>query len=250
MRPEGEGAPPPALGAMLIPMPFLPIHDDNERRRIETPIVTWGAIGLCVIVFVWQSGLPASAEYGKLLALGFVPGRVLGDLTLHPELVLAPAWTSLLTTQFLHADFAHLLGNMAFLYIFGDNVEDALGHLRFAAFFLLCGALAALAHGLADPGSAVPLIGASGAVSGILGAYLLLSPRARILVLLFVLPLRLPAWMLMIGWFVAQFVFGLSSLGDDSVAYWAHVGGFLAGMALLPLLRRRPPPSEEGAFRA
>ena len=221
-------------------MPFLPIHDDNERVHIDTPVVTWGAILLCVVAFIWQSSLPEAVEYRKLLALGFVPGRLLGELQLRADLVILPAPFSLVTTQFLHGDFAHLLGNMAFLYIFGDNVEDAMGHVRFAFFFLLCGVLAALAHGLTEPGSAVPLIGASGAISGILGAYLVLSPRARILVLFFVVPLRLPAWMLVAGWFVVQLVFGLSTFGDaEGVAYWAHIGGFAAGIALLSLFRRR-----------
>ncbi|MCY3981181.1 MAG: rhomboid family intramembrane serine protease [Alphaproteobacteria bacterium] len=219
-------------------MPFMPIHDDNERTRIETPVVTWGAILVCAVVFMWQAGLPEAEEYHRLLALGFVPGRLLGPLQLHPDLVILPAPLSLVTTQFLHGDFAHLLGNMAYLYIFGDNVEDAMGHLRFAVFFLLCGILAALAHGLTEPSSAVPLIGASGAISGILGAHLVLKPRARILVLLFVAPLRLPAWMLVVGWFAVQCFFGLSTFGTDGpVAYWAHIGGFAAGIALLPLFR-------------
>ena len=229
-------------------MPFMPIHDDNERTRIETPYVTWGAILVCVVAFIWQSSLPEAMEYRRLLALGFVPGRLLGDLQLRPDLAILPASFSLVTTQFLHGDFAHLLGNMAFLYIFGDNVEDAMGHVRFALFFLLCGVLAALAHGLTDPASAVPLIGASGAISGILGAYLVLSPRARILVLFFVVPLRLPAWLLVLGWFAVQFFFGLSTFGEDAeVAYWAHIGGFAAGIALLPFFRAAAPrPDEAG----
>ena len=228
-------------------MPFMPIHDDNERTRIETPVVTWGAILICSVVFIWQAGLPEAVEYRRLLALGFVPGRLLGELQLRPDLAILPAPLSLATTQFLHADFPHLLGNMAFLYIFGDNVEDAMGHLRFALFFLLCGVLAALAHGLTEPSSAVPLIGASGAVSGILGAYLVLSPRARILALFFVAPLRLPARLLVLGWFAVQFFFGLSTLGEGArVAYWAHIGGFAAGIALLPVFRAAAPRRGEG----
>ena len=158
-----------AICTTLAPMPFMPIHDDNERVRIETPVVTWGAILLCAVVFIWQAGLPEAVEYRRLLALGFVPGRLLGALELRPDLAILPAPLSLVTTQFLHADFAHLLGNIAFLYIFGDNVEDAMGHLRFAVFFLALRHLAALAHGLTEPSSAVPLIGASGAISGIWG---------------------------------------------------------------------------------
>ena len=228
-------------------MPFMPIHDDNERARIATPVVTWGAILICSVVFIWQAGLPEAVEYRRLLALGFVPGRLLGELQLRPDLAILPAPLSLATTQFLHADFPHLLGNMAFLYIFGDNVEDAMGHLRFALFFLLCGVLAALAHGLTEPSSAVPLIGASGAVSGILGAYLVLSPRARILALFFVAPLRLPAWLLVLGWFAVQFFFGLSTFGEGArVAYWAHIGGFAAGIALLPVCRAAAPRRGEG----
>ena len=146
---------------------------------------------------------------------------------------------TLITTQFLHADFGHLIGNMIFLYIFGDNVEDAMGHASFVAFFLLCGILAALAHGISVPDARVPLIGASGAISGILGAYLLLRPRSRILVLFAIVPVRLPAWLLVIGWFVLQLWYGLGPADGDRVAYWAHIGGFVAGVVLLPLFKAR-----------
>ena len=220
-------------------MPFLPIHDQNDRQRISTPYVTWCAILLCVVVFLWQAGLSERDEYRQTLAFGFVPGLMFTDLRLAPQLQEIPVVLTLITTQFLHADFGHLIGNMIFLYIFGDNVEDAMGHPSFVAFFLLCGILAALAHGISVPDARVPLIGASGAISGILGAYLLLRPRSRILVLLAIVPVRLPAWLLVIGWFVLQLWYGLGPADGDRVAYWAHIGGFVAGVVLLPLFKAR-----------
>lgn len=220
-------------------MPFLPIHDHNDRQRISTPYVTWCAILLCVVVFLWQAGLPEREGFRRTLAFGYVPGLMFADLRLAPGLKEIPVVLTLVTTQFLHADFGHLIGNMIFLYIFGDNVEDATGHVRFVAFFLLCGILAALAHGISVPDSRTPLVGASGAISGILGAYLLLRPRSRILVLLSIVPMRLPAWLLVIGWFALQLLFGLAPTDGDRVAYWAHIGGFVAGIALLPFFKAR-----------
>jgi len=149
---------------------------------------------------------------------------------------------SVLSSMFLHASLLHLAGNMLFLWIFGNNVEDRLGKIRFVIFYLLCGLAAALAQSFVFPGSTVPLIGASGAIAGILGAYLIMFPRARIFGLLFIFPIVLPAFVFIGFWFISQLLSSVGSVtGNTSVAYAAHVGGFVAGMVLLLLLRPRRP---------
>jgi membrane associated rhomboid family serine protease len=150
--------------------------------------------------------------------------------------------------MFLHGSWMHLGGNMLYLWVFGNNVEDAMGHVRFAIFYLACGAVAALAQAAQEPSSTIPMIGASGAIGGILGAYLLLHPHARILVVVpfgFLIPLRIPAFIVLGLWFVIQFIATASSTGDDGgggVAYWAHIGGFAAGLVLVLVLKRRDVP--------
>lgn len=223
-------------------MPFLPIHDDNHRRFISTPYVTWGAILACVLVYIWQASLSPYEEQRVIYALATIPAAVVGEALLAPDLALVPPVVTLVTGLFLHGDAMHLIGNMVYLYIFGDNVEDSLGHGRFVAFYLLCGIAASLAHVFSDPGSVVPLIGASGAIGGVLGAYLLLHPRARIMVLLpFFVPIRVSALLLIGAWFGLQIVGSALSEGADEggIAFWAHIGGFLAGIVLLPFMKRR-----------
>jgi len=155
-----------------------------------------------------------------------------------------PVGATLVTSMFLHADWLHLGGNMLFLWVFGDNVEDAMGHVKFLVFYILCGVAAALAHAVSDPTSVNPMIGASGAVSGVLGAYLLLHPRVRVIVLLFYrLPLPLPAFVVLGGWIALQVysIYSGASLPHSegaSVAFWAHVGGFATGMMLITFMRR------------
>ncbi|MCB1805755.1 MAG: rhomboid family intramembrane serine protease, partial [Candidatus Competibacteraceae bacterium] len=157
------------------------------------------------------------------------------------DIVRLPAEITLLTYMFLHTDIWHLLGNMLFLWVFADNIEDAMGHFRFALFYLLCGIAAGLCHGLFEADSIAPLIGASGAAAGVLGAYLLLHPKVKILVLLFGrLPLVLPAYVLIAGWVGLQ-LFALF-YSDENISWWAHIGGFLVGAALLPLLRDKSIP--------
>ena len=145
-----------------------------------------------------------------------------------------------MTSLFLHGSAWHLIGNMLYLYIFGDNVEDSCGHWRFLAFYLICGVAASVTHGLIDERSGAPLIGASGAISGVLAAYLLLRPTARITALMpFFVPLRMPVWAWVGGWFLYQAIAGGGLLGEDNVAYGAHIGGFVAGLLLIPFLKRR-----------
>jgi len=220
-------------------MPFLPIHDDNPRRHIQTPYVAWGLIFACVMTFLWQMGLSPQEEFRSAFGLGMIPATLVGDAVLPPPLVIVPAWATLFTSLFLHADAMHLAGNMLFLYIFGDNVEDSMGHVRFLVFYALCGVAAGLAHALSVPGSEIPLIGASGAISGVIGAYVLLHPNARITVLMpFFLPLKLRAWLLVAIWFGFQLFAASAGTGappteEGGVAWWAHIGGFLAGLALI-----------------
>ena len=161
---------------------------------------------------------------------------------LAPDLAVVPDQLTLLTYMFIHADWLHFLTNMLFLWVFGDNVEDAYGHLGFLAFYLFCGVMAGLTHTLLFPNSEVPLIGASGAVSGVLAAYLILFPGARVWILVLMrLPLRVPASLALIAWILLQFI-SLFALTDDenvSVAWWAHIGGFATGLLITALLRNR-----------
>lgn len=228
-------------------MPFLPLGDDNRRQHIETPWITWGLIFVNFCIFILQQGQGRADAGGLVYGYGLIPSVLLGDAALADSLPHLPSWLTLVSYQFLHGSWDHLLGNMLFLWIFGDNVEDAMGHLRFVVFYLLGGVASGLAHALLDPSSPVPLIGASGAISAVLGAYLLLHPFARIIVLVFLLPLRLPAWVLLLVWFGFQFI----ALGGDEegVAWIAHIAGFIEGAATVaffkyrdtPLLRRQPP---------
>ena len=198
----------------------------------------WAIIVLCVVVYIWQAG--HDFRDGLIIAhqYGFIPAVVFGDVRLAPDLAAIPADLTALSYQFLHGGTWHLIGNMLFLYIFGDNVEDCMGHLRFLAFYLLSGAAGAAAHGFAMPGSEAPLIGASAAISGILGAYVMLHPRARITALVVIFPLRLPVWLWVGGWFLFQLLASGGLMGADEVAYLAHLGGFVAGLALTPFLKR------------
>lgn len=170
--------------------------------------------------------------------LGVVPGRLTGAAPGEAGEWLPPALT-VLSSMFLHGGWMHMLGNMLFLWVFGDNVEDAMGHGRFLLFYLLCGAAAVGAHAFAEPGSSVPLIGASGAISGVMGAYLMLYPRAKVLTLVLRMVVTLPAALVMGLWIAWQFVqVYLGENGDPSVAWWAHIGGFFAGAVLVVAFRR------------
>lgn len=220
---------------------FLPLYDRNPLRIVPYQRVTVSLIALNVFVFLWQITLSSQATNSFVLAYGMVPAVLFDQVALPSEVVRVPAEISLLTSMFLHADIWHLLGNMLFLWVFGDNIEDAMGHLRFAIFYVLCGILAGLAHAVAEVDSLAPLIGASGAVAGVMGAYIILHPKVKVLALLFSrIPVYLPARWLLLGWLLFQF----AALGasEESVAWWAHIGGFLAGMALIPLFKHRDLP--------
>jgi membrane associated rhomboid family serine protease len=222
---------------------MIPLHDDNPTRR--RPYVTWAIIAICVAVFLWQLGLPPRAEAAFAYGFGFIPALWFEGKELSPALAVVPMPLTIVTSMFLHGGFMHLAGNMLYLWIFGNNVEDAMGHPRFIAFYLIGGAVAVFAHAFSEPGSEVPMIGASGAISAVLGGYLLLHPKARVLVLIplgfFFWTMRLPAMLVLAFWFGMQFLQVLSG-GGQGVAWWAHIGGFVAGMAMLPLFKERGVP--------
>jgi len=227
---------------------FLPLKDSNPLRVIPFQVVTAGLIAACVATFVWQISLPAEAGNDAIFSFGMIPAVLFDIRDLPPDLAVIPIGATLVTSMFMHADWLHLGGNMLYLWVFGDNIEDAMGHVRFIVFYVLCGAAAALAHGFSDPSSISPLIGASGAVSGILGAYLLLHPKVRVIVLLFYrIPLPLPAFIVLGGWVGLQVynVYqggGLAESDEGGTAWWAHIGGFAAGMLLILIMRRRDVP--------
>ena len=219
---------------------MIPLKDDNPTRT--TPFVNYALILSCVLVFFWEASLGARME-AAIFAYGLIPDVLLGDARLPPELAVVPAWATVFTSMFMHGGWMHLIGNMLYLWIFADNVEDRLGHGRFVVFYVLCGIAAALAQALPDPQSQIPMVGASGAISGVLGAYLLMFPRAHVLVLLPLGPLsqlvRLPALFVLGLWFAMQLLSEMFAPPGAGVAFRAHIGGFVAGLVLLPVFRRR-----------
>ena len=219
--------------------PMIPLHDDNPTRI--TPYVTITIMVLCALVFLWQLSLGAAVQRA-VFSLGMIPATLLGGKSLPAEIAIVPAWMTLFTSMFMHGGWMHLLGNMLYLWIFGNNVEDSMGHGRFIVFYLLSGVAAALLQALPDPASEIPMIGASGAISGILGAYLLMFPHARVLVVIplgfYMHPMRVPASLVLGFWFLMQLISSATSSGQQGgVAFGAHIGGFLAGMVLIPLFK-------------
>jgi membrane associated rhomboid family serine protease len=221
---------------------MIPISDDNPARL--RPVVTVGLILACVAVYVWQvrHGEDASWIYNTY---GFIPSSLMSpqyEWFVSSGGSGVSATATIFTSMFLHGGVLHLAGNMLYLWIFGNNIEDALGHVRFVLFYLVSGVAAALAMAFMDPASTMPMVGASGAISGVLGAYMLLYPRARVTVLVPLLiilyPFRLSAVWVVGAWFAMQLLSAtISTPGSPGVAWWAHVGGFLAGMALTPFLK-------------
>ena len=219
---------------------MFPLKDDLPAHR--RPIVTVALIASCVLVFLWQIKLDGPAGAHALYSYGFIPAVLFGDAYLPAELAVIPSAATLVTSMFLHGGLMHLAGNMLYLWVFGKNVEDSLGHGRFLVFYLLCGVAAAFAQALPDPASEIPMIGASGAISGVLGAYLILFPHARVHVIIpfgFMFLHTIRAGWLLGFWFVFQLLSGLIDQGEGGVAWWAHVGGFVAGMALVFVMRDR-----------
>jgi membrane associated rhomboid family serine protease len=181
------------------------------------------------------------------MSAGVIPVTLLGDAKLPAELALMPPEVTLVTYMFLHGDWWHLIGNMLFLWVFGDNVEDAMGSIRFLFFYLLTGVAAGLAHAYANIGSDVPLVGASGATAGVVGAYIMLYPRVKMWSLAFMrIPLKLPAWIVIAAWLATQVFFIVAGI-QDGTAWWAHIGGFAAGVLLVVIFKRADQPLFGGA---
>ena len=233
---------------------MFPYRDENET--IRTPYTTYGIIALNVGAWLLVQGGGAMMPLARSVCeLGLIPGELTGSVqpgTAFPmgeglSCLTDPGRqsTHVLTSMFLHGSWMHLLGNMWFMWLFGNNVEDAMGRLRFVAFYLLTGVAAAMTQVVLNPASAVPMVGASGAISGVMGAYVVLYPHVRVFVMIplgFLLTsVAWPAWLMLGYWLLLQFVSGITVLGQEGggVAFWAHFGGFLAGVALIKLFARR-----------
>ena len=234
---------------------MFPYHDENETQR--TPIVTIMLIAACVLTWLLVQGAGTElALAASVCNYGLIPGELTLSLTpgsgfaMGEELAClmdpgrAPG--HLLTSMFLHGSWMHLLGNMWFLWLFGNNIEDSMTRPRYLAFYILSGLAAAIAQVAANPMSEVPMVGASGAISGVMGAYLVLFPRVRVFTLIplgfFMHSMALPAWAMLIYWTVLQLVGGIGSVfskGGGGVAFWAHIGGFVAGVVLVKIFERR-----------
>ncbi len=222
---------------------FIPLHDANSLKYIKLQYVTVSLIALNVIVWL-VTGVLSSDEAANAASfgLGFIPAVVFDYAHLEPALQMVPDDATVVTYAFLHLSFWHLASNMVFLWVFGDNVEDAFGHFRFLIFYLACAVAGALFHGFVAPASEAPLIGASGAVSGVVVAYLLLHPRVRVWILVFMrIPVPLPAFIPLALWVGQQFFMFLFGM-QDRVSWGAHVGGIVMGAILVVFLRRRGVP--------
>ena len=210
---------------------MIPLRD--SQPSYTRPVVTVSLIAVNVLIFLYQFSLDAFSLNHMIASYGLVPAR------LRPE--------SLVTSMFLHGGWMHLIGNMWFLWIYGDNVEDALGHAKYLLFYLLCGVAAGLVHMAFNPLSRVPTVGASGAIAGVMGAYVVKFPRSRIVTLVpvfFIFTMEIPASVILVYWFAVQFFSGIGQIGyshlsQGGVAWFAHVGGFLAGVLLVYVLRTR-----------
>jgi membrane associated rhomboid family serine protease len=233
---------------------MFPYHDENQTRR--TPVITLLLIAANVLVWIVVEGAGAPLALARAVCeMGLIPGELTLQLPPGTRFPMGEGLVCLtdpgrqvfnvLSSMFLHGGWMHLLGNMWFLWIFGNNIEDSMGHARFIVFYVLCGMAAALAQVMVTPSSAIPMVGASGAISGVMGAYLLLYPRVRVyaIVPIGIIPISiaLPAWTMLLYWFGMQFVGGLvGSMGEagGGVAFWAHAGGFVAGVILIKLFAR------------
>jgi membrane associated rhomboid family serine protease len=232
---------------------MFPYRDELETQRLA--IITGTIIVLNVLVWLLVQGAGATFPLAKSVCnLGLIPGELTGALPVGTSFPMGRGlicstdpgrqFSHVFTSMFLHGSWMHLLGNMWFLWLFGNNVEDSMGRIRFIVFYLLSGLAAAAGQVLTDPGSRFPMVGASGAISGVMGGYLMLYPNVRVYTLVpigfFITSMALPAWMMLGYWFLIQFVSGLVAFGGDmgGVAFWAHVGGFLAGLVLVKFFVR------------
>lgn len=220
---------------------MFPIGDENAGTIIK-PFVNWALIGVCIAVFVFEYLMPPAQLEAFFFQFGVIPA----ELTRFRDVY------TLLTSMFLHGGLGHLFGNMVFLFVFGDNIEDAMGHIPYLLFYLLCGIAAALTQVVLNPSSTVPMIGASGAISGVMGAYIVLFPHGKVRAIVLYMVMLVPAWIMIGVWFALQLWSGFASLGDQSdggVAFWAHVGGLVAGALLVWLFRDKDAVARQNAVR-
>ncbi len=239
---------------------MIPLHDDNPTR--STPVVTFILIVMNVVVFLYQ--LSIGLDYSAF-AYGLIPAELLGNqpqVLRDPEFTrraleanFDPSWATIFSSMFMHGSWLHIISNMWFLWIFGNNIEDALGKVKYILFYLACGIGAALAQTFLSANSPIPMVGASGALAGVLGAYLVLFPGSRVLVLVtafIITTMQVPAWLMLGFWFLLQVINGLVSLGPQAptggVAYAAHVGGFVVGWLLIRILGAHPHRREERRY--
>ena len=211
----------------------MPIYDDNPFTQTVKPVVTWCLIALNIAIFLYETGATQLALDRMIDTYSLTPAALIGEM---PARGWVPAFATLVTYQFFHANIGHIAGNMIFLWVFGDDVERALGRLPFLVFYLLCGMIGALVFVAYDPHTRIELIGASGAVAGTVIAYLMLRPCAKITVLLAVIPLRISAYWV-VGLFVLTQLWNLGAASKSEVAYWCHFGGMLAGGILFPFMK-------------
>lgn len=221
---------------------MFPIHDENPIRII--PFVTYTFMAVCIGAFLWQITQSPQDQNIIVYALGAIPAVLFGGMEIDPELAWVPSSVTVFSSMFLHGGWMHLIGNMLYLWVFGNNIEAAMGHVRFVIFYALCGIAAVLAQALPDTSSQIPMIGASGAISGVLGAYMLLFPMARVTVVIPIVILfyriKIPALLVLGVWFLMQLYSSLTTSSEGGgVAFGAHIGGFIAGMILIPLFKYR-----------
>jgi rhomboid family protein len=223
---------------------MLPIKDDQPT--FSTPFITYFLIAFNLLIFLFESSLDPDSLKTFFNQFAIIPSHLSAFLAGSPKYSLAAVVLPFFTSMFLHGSWPHVIGNMWFLYIFGDNVEDYLGHFNYLTFYLLSGLVAMACQVAMDVHSRVPNLGASGAIAGVLGAYFILYPRARVLTWIFVLVIYLPAWVILGYWFVFQFVSGAATSliyegrsTGGGIAFWAHVGGFVAGVGLIKLFPQR-----------
>jgi len=219
---------------------FLPLFDNNPA--VARPFVTWIIIALCLSGFIWQESLDYRTAHNIVYQLGFIPAVFFTPANLPENMTLVPEWSTIFTSMFLHAGWMHIGGNLLYLWIFGDNIEDILGRTKFIIFYLVGGFAASYFQALFEPESIIPLVGASGSIAAVLGAYLLMYPRANIKVLfwffIILQVINVPAFMVLGVWIVGQF-FSLSSMVESNVAYVAHIGGFFSGILLFLFLKNK-----------
>ena len=221
---------------------FFPFADENPTNK--KPIISWLIIFSCSFIFLNQIFEPTYITEQTFLSFGMIPAILFGYSELSEPLKIIPPFLSIFTSMFLHGGWMHIIGNMTYLYIFGDNIEERLGTLKFVIFYLSTGVCAALAQAFLDPTSTIPMIGASGAIAGILGGYLVLYPKANIKVffwfIIFVKVIKIRAFIVLGGWIIIQFIsFSGTDLSSGGVAYAAHIGGFLSGVLLINLMKNK-----------